>query len=70
MTAKPPSKRALLESLFRVAGYHGDRAAYTRGLVDHRISQARAKALWLIGAAARKGGVPCSCSACRDGAAA
>jgi hypothetical protein len=64
------SKREIQLAGFRFAGYHGDRAMYTRGLVESRlVSMQAANAEWAAGVRMRKNGVPCSCRDCTGGAA-
>lgn len=54
----------------RVAGYHGDSAAFTRLLIENRVSKAAADAEWSAGRRAREAGMPCSCTDCRANPAA
>lgn len=65
-----PSKREIQLASFRFAGYHGDKAAYTRGLIESRlVSRQAANEEWAAGARMRTNGVPCSCRQCEGGAA-
>ena len=57
-------KRADLLGLLRFAGYHGDSAAFTRLLVEHRISRRVADDAYSAGRAARVAGQRCGCTDC------
>ena len=64
------SKREIQLAGFRIAGYHGDKATYTRGLVESRlVSRQAANEEWAAGVRMRKNGVPCRCWKCEGGAA-
>lgn len=56
--------RATLTSLIRTAGYHDDKATFTRLYVENRISKAAADEAFRSGRQARAVGVRCTCSAC------
>lgn len=58
-------KREHLLTYLRVAGYHNDAAAYTRLLIENRISMKAAKAAFAAGSKARESGVPCDCRTCK-----
>jgi len=55
---KRPSKREATLAHMRIAGYAGDRAAWTRLLVENRISYETAKEAWRQGEAMKAAGVP------------
>lgn len=57
-------KREHLTSYLRIAGYHSDRAAFTRLFVENRISKAKAIEAYRSGAQARAAGVRCTCVEC------
>jgi hypothetical protein len=57
-------KRKDALNYIRVAGYHGDNAAYTRLLIENRVSLNAAKAEFRRGADMKAAGVGCTCSAC------
>jgi len=57
-------KRADAIQHLRYAGYHGDRAAFTRLCVEARISYQAAKKAYGEGQAARSRGVKCTCRDC------
>ena len=58
-------KRTAALGWIRIAGYHGDKASFTRLYIENRVSRAAADAAWRSGANARNAGVPCNCSECR-----
>jgi hypothetical protein len=58
-------KREHALTKLRVAGYHDDRATFTRTYVEERVSYAAAKAAYAEGRAARARGVPCDCHDCK-----
>ncbi|GEK49177.1 hypothetical protein HPA02_34600 [Bisbaumannia pacifica] len=47
-----------------IAGYHDDRQAFTRLLIETRAKRERCNEAWEAGMARRKSGVPCSCPRC------
>jgi hypothetical protein len=47
------------------AGYHDDRAAFTRLYLENRISLPSANEAFRLGRSALAAGVPCGCSTCR-----
>ena len=49
----------------RVAGYHGDRATFTRTYVEERVSYAAAKKAYEEGRAMHARGVVCACHECK-----
>lgn len=49
----------------RIAGYHGDKLAFTRLFVENRVSRQVADAEFHRGATMKKAGVPCNCSNCK-----
>lgn len=55
-------KQAL--TVARIAGYHGDSHAFTRALVEARVSRSSMTAAWRQGEAARRQGVGCECVQC------
>lgn len=61
-------KRKDLTALLTFAGYHADSSAFTRLLVENRISIAAAREHYSAGASARRAGVRCGCSECAPGA--
>lgn len=62
-------KRSMELAQARVDGYHGDRAAFTRHLVERRQAGYGAMmAAYQGGQAARQAGVACSCPGCRTAA--
>lgn len=58
--------RALAMAHLRIAGYHDDRAAWTRLYVENRVSYAAAKRAWAAGKLARDNGVRCTCTECKE----
>lgn len=59
------TKRETTLALARIAGYHGDRAAFTRLLIECRVNrQAMNEAFW-NGQKARANGVGCTCCECK-----
>src|SRR5690606_11166768 len=58
-------KREHLLTYLRVAGYHNDAAAYTRLLIENRISMKAAKQAFAEGVRQREAGVPCDCRTCK-----
>lgn len=57
-------KRSDLLSLLRTAGYHDDKATYTRLVVEHNIDFEKASHAFIEGVKAKKLGVVCECSEC------
>lgn len=51
----------------RVAGYHDDSRAFTRLLVEARVSREALNRAWFQGVAAKQNGVGCSCPSCVPG---
>ncbi len=49
----------------RVAGYHGDRASFTRLYVENRVSYVAAKKAYEQGRAALARGISCNCNDCK-----
>jgi hypothetical protein len=49
----------------RIARYHGDRKAFTRLLVENRVSRMAANEDWISCRKARENGVGCTCHQCR-----
>ncbi len=58
-------KREHVIAYIRVAGYHDDAAAFTRLLIENRISYAKAKEAFASGKRARANGVRCDCHECK-----
>lgn len=58
-------KREHVLSQLLAAGYHEDRAAFTRLYVENRVSYAAAKKAYEQGRAAKARGVRCTCNDCR-----
>lgn len=56
--------RALVLAYMRIAGYHDDRATFTRLYIENRIGRARANEAFRAGQAAKLRGVPCTCTTC------
>lgn len=56
-------KDALL--VCKVAGYHQDRATFTRVYIENRISRPAADEAWRSGMAAKRAGIPCVCAECK-----
>ncbi len=50
----------------RTAGYHGDRARWTRLFIESRISFQAADGMFREGERAKKAGVTCTCRECTD----
>ena len=65
---KPPTKRALDLAAFRSAGYHDDAKAFTRALIERRVSRAEADKAWAAGVAMKAQGVGCGCYECKRAA--
>ncbi len=60
------TKRDTALALARVAGYHNDSAAFTRLIIESRVGRPHMNDAWHSGALARKHGMRCNCSACRE----
>lgn len=58
-------KREHVLTYLRVAGYHDDRAAFTRLYVENRIGYKAAQDAYRAGRAARDAGVRCDCHDCK-----
>lgn len=58
------TKRDQALALARIAGYHGDTAAYTRLLVERRVARPAMAQAYSTGARMKERGVPCACSDC------
>lgn len=58
-------KRADALTYLTIAGFHGDRAAFTRLYIENRISYGVAKAAYEQGRAALARGVRCTCTDCK-----
>ena len=48
----------------RIAGYHNDKPAFTRLLIEHRISRESANEAWRKGLDAKTVGMKCNCYRC------
>lgn len=57
-------KRSDLLGLLRFAGYHGDRAGWTRLTIENRISIVAAGAEYARGIQAKQAGQACGCDKC------
>lgn len=57
-------KRAHAIDYLRIAGYHADRAAFTRLYVENRVSYSAATEAYRAGQKARDAGVRCTCRDC------
>ncbi len=62
-------KREVLTTLIRVAGYHDDRATFTRLYIENRISKPKADEAYRSGRQAKAAGVRCDCHECKQGEA-
>lgn len=60
----PTSKRQVAINGMRFAGYHDDKRAFTRLLIESRVSRAVANEAWQYGVAAKRNGMPCGCADC------
>lgn len=49
----------------RVAGYHDDRAAFTRLVIESRVNRNALTNAWHEGSSARAAGMKCYCRECR-----
>lgn len=58
-------KREHLLAHLRVAGYHEDRAAFTRLYIENKISKAKADEAFRQGRAMKAAGVGCDCHDCK-----
>lgn len=58
-------KRALALDLIRYAGYHDDRAAFTRLYINSSVAYGPAKDAYAQGRAARVRGLRCECPECK-----
>ena len=58
-------KREHLLAHLRVAGYHEDRAAFTRLYIENRVSKKVADDAFNVGRTMRRNGVGCGCSDCK-----
>ncbi|VUZ24121.1 Uncharacterised protein [uncultured Comamonas sp.] len=61
------SKREDTLAAMRIAGYHNDKAAFTRLLVENRIRLTVADEAWLTGRKQRANGMKCACYECSRG---
>lgn len=59
-------KRADAIAWIRIAGYHDDRAAFTRLYVENRVSYKAAQAAYANGRAQRAAGIGCTCHDCKE----
>ena len=59
-------KRADALVVIRVAGYHDDSKTFVRTYTENRISYTVAMKEFSRGQNMNKGGVPCSCNACKE----
>lgn len=60
--------RAQALEYLRLAGYHDDKAEFTRLYVENRIAYPKALEAFRAGARQRAAGVPCSCRTCKEAA--
>lgn len=58
------TRRARVLDAMKVAGYHDDRKAFTRLLIENRVGRDAAARAFQVGQTARDRGVPCSCFDC------
>lgn len=65
MSYRNPSRRTVMLTKLRVAGFHDDRATFTRVYVEERISLAVAREQFAIGRQQRAAGVRCDCYECK-----
>lgn len=61
-------KRSDALTHIRIAGYHGDRAAYTRLIIENRVSKAAAELQYQNGESMKRRGVACGCFQCKEAA--
>lgn len=57
-------KRSDCLGLMKAAGYHGDKATFTRLLVENRVSRMAAEEAFRLGVKAKAAGVSCGCLDC------
>lgn len=57
-------RREILLSLFREAGYHDDKAKFTRLLIENRIKREVAEDQWSTGIKQKISGMKCGCYLC------
>jgi len=62
------SKRETSIALARVAGYHADRARFTRLVIESRVSFKTMREAFFTGEQMKKGGIPCNCYECKKAA--
>lgn len=60
------TKRGMQLANMRVAGYHDDRKAFTRLLIETRINRAEADAAFARGQEQRASGMGCTCFHCKQ----
>lgn len=65
MKPEKPTRAQILD-LIAFAGYHQDRAAFTRLLIENRVSYAAAKSAYGAGARQRAAGIKCGCIECKQ----
>jgi hypothetical protein len=53
----------------KVAGYHEDRRAFTRLVIESRVNRKAMLDAWRLGIAARANGIKCDCYECKNGGA-
>lgn len=61
------SKRNDIIRQIRYAGYHEDRARFTRLYIENRISLTVAHREYNTGRRMRENGIPCGCAECQKG---
>lgn len=58
-------KRPDALAYMRIAGYHSDRATFTRLLIESRVARTAADEAFRAGERAKAGGMACACPTCR-----
>ena len=58
-------KRADALAWMRIAGYHNDSKAFTRLLIENRVSRKAADEAWAKGVKAKEIGIGCTCLHCQ-----
>jgi hypothetical protein len=56
--------REIAIALARIAGYHADSRAFTRLIIEARISREEMNRAWRLGVRAKDAGVRCDCREC------
>lgn len=59
------TKRENALGWMRIAGYHDDKRAFTRLLIENRVSKKSADEAWQQGQRQKQAGMACACPSCK-----